>query len=94
MYLTTNLTLVLDGSYIGKRPFESDWSNRFGYQEGYFLLNSRVSYNWSRYRISLDINNLLNQSYSEYGILGGFPVERAFYPSPKANLLVELSVGF
>jgi len=94
MYLTTNLTVVLDGSYIGKRPFESDWSNRFGYQEGYFLLNSRVSYNWSRYRVSLDINNLLNQKYSEYGILGGFPVERAFYPSPKANFLVGLSVGF
>ena len=94
LYLTTNLTAAVDGIYIGTRRFESDWSNTFGYQKDHFLLNSRISYNWQRYRVYLDINNLLNQEYSEYGILGGFPVERAFYPSTKANLLLGVSVSF
>lgn len=94
MYLTTNFTVGLEGSYIGKRPFESDWVNSYGNHEDYFLLNSRITYTWQRYRAFLDVNNLLNQEYSEYGILGGFPVERAFYPSPKANLLLGLSVDF
>jgi outer membrane receptor protein involved in Fe transport len=42
----------------------------------------------------LDINNLTNREYSEFGVLGGFPVEKAFYPSPKRNFLVGLSIDF
>jgi iron complex outermembrane receptor protein len=94
LYVTTNLTIAADGIYSGRRPFESDWSNSFGNQSDHFLLNSRISYNWQRYRVYLDINNLLNQEYSDYGILGGFPVERAFYPSPKANFLLGFSLSF
>jgi iron complex outermembrane receptor protein len=94
LFLTADFTLALDGSYVGKKPFESDWSNSFGLQEDYFLLNSRVAYTWQRYRVYVDMNNLLNQEYSEYGVLGGFPSERAFYPSPKAHFLVGLSASF
>jgi iron complex outermembrane receptor protein len=94
LYLTTNLTAAVDGIYIGKRRFESDWSNSFGYLQDHLLLNSRISYNWQQYRLFFDINNLLNQEYSEYGILGGFPVERAFYPSSKANFLIGFELRF
>lgn len=94
LYLTNRLTVVLEGSYVGKRPFESDWSGRFGYQENHFHLNSRVSYNWRRSKVYCDINNLLNQEYSEYGVLASFSTERAFYPSPKANFIFGFSVDF
>jgi hypothetical protein len=32
----------------------------------------------------------MNHEYSEYGVLGGFPVERAFYPSPTFNARVGI----
>ena len=94
LYVTPKLTTIVNGSYIGTRPFESDWANSFGQQDSYFLLNARLSYQWLRFRTFLDINNLLNQEYSEYGILGGFPVERGFYPSPKANFLAGIAFDF
>ncbi len=94
IYLDPRLTLSLEGSYIGTRPFESDWPNRFGDQEDYFLLNSRLAYTLHPLRFNLDLNNLLNREYSEFGVLGGFPVERAFYPSPKFNVHVGIRFVF
>ncbi len=75
----------VNGTYVGQRHFISDWSNVFGKQEGYFLLNARLSHQLERFHLFLDLNNLLNREYSEYGVLGGFPVERGFYPSPQVN---------
>jgi len=37
---------------------------------------------------------LTDAEYSEYGVLGGFPVEEALYPSPEFNFLVGLAVDF
>lgn len=87
-------TIVLNGVYIGKRPFVSDFANNFGEQSDYIIINSKLKYKWESLTAFLDINNLADKEYSEYGVLGGFPVERAFYPSPKRNFLAGLSVNF
>ena len=42
----------------------------------------------------LDINNVTDKKYSEYGVLGGFPLEEAFYPSPERNVLFGVSAEF
>ena len=86
--LTPKLTAGLSGTYVGKKYFQSDWGNVFGKQDGYFLLNARLRYPLSRATLFLDLNNILNREYSEYGVLGGFPAERAFYPSSKFNARV------
>ena len=87
---TPRLTASINGTYVGSRYFHSDWSNRFGKHDGYLLLNSRISYRRDRFTLFADFNNILNQEYSEYGVMGGFPVERAFYPSPKFNARVGI----
>jgi len=86
--LTPKFTVGLSGIYVGKKYFQSDWRNVFGEQDAYFLLNARLSYPLRRAILFLDLNNILNQEYSEYGVLGGFPAERAFYPSSKFNARV------
>jgi iron complex outermembrane receptor protein len=86
------LTLILNGVYIGERPFISDFSNEFSYQKSYLILNSRIMYQWKNLSAFLDINNLTDRRYSEYGVIGGYPVEKAFYPSPRINFLAGLSV--
>ena len=32
-------------------------------------------------------NNIFNEEYAQFGSIGGFPLERAYYPSPEFNLL-------
>jgi iron complex outermembrane receptor protein len=85
-------TVTLNGSYIGERPFVSDFANTFGEQESYVLLNSRIQYQWKSLKAFVNINNITDEEYSEYGVLGGFPVEKAFYPTPKINFLAGLSL--
>jgi outer membrane receptor protein involved in Fe transport len=87
-------SISLIGAYIGERPFISDFSNTFGKQEDYIVINGKVKYQWKFLTAFLDINNITDEEYAEYGVLGGFPLERAFYPSPKRNFLAGLSVEF
>jgi iron complex outermembrane receptor protein len=83
---------VLNGVYVGKRPFVSDFGNDFSDQKSYVVLNAKFAYRWKALRAFVNINNLTDQKYSEYGVIGGYPLERAYYPSPKRNFLVGLSV--
>jgi len=93
--LRRGFTIALNGVYVGERPFISDFSNAFSNQKGYIVLNSKIMYQWKSLRAFLDINNITNNEYSEYGVIAQFPiVEKAFYPSPKRNFLVGLSVEF
>ncbi len=89
-----NITLALTGVYVGERPFVSDFNNDLSDQKGYFLLNTKFTYKWKSLKAYVDINNLTNKEYSEYGVEGGFPLEKAYYPSPKRNILVGMSLEF
>lgn len=90
--LGKGFTFILNGAYIGERPFISDFSNDFSNQKSYLVLNSKIIYQWKSLKAFLDINNLTNREYSEYGVIGGSPIEKAFYPSPKRNFFAGLSV--
>ena len=84
----------LEGIFIGERFFESDYENTFGMVESYFLLNTRVKRTQGRVTVFMDVNNLLDQEYAEYGVRGGFPVQRAFLPSPGINASAGMSFTF
>ena len=94
-----NMTLAVTGVYVGERPFVSDFNNDFSDQKGYFLLNTKLTYKWKSLTAFVDISNLLNKEYSEYGVASykGFPGvidEKAYYPSPKRNILAGMSIEF
>jgi iron complex outermembrane receptor protein len=86
--------LGLNGTYVGQRYFESDFSNNFVKQKDYTVVNARLDYTRKNYTVFLIGNNIFNESYSEYGVLGGFPMEPAYYPSPKFNFLAGVSIRF
>ncbi len=87
-------TVILNGTFIGKRPFVSDFTNDFSDQKSYVLLNVKYKYHWKAFTAFVDINNITNKAYSEFGVIGGIPQEKAFYPSPRRNFLAGLSVEF
>lgn len=93
-YFNPRFDLTLEGIFKGQRYFESDWSNDFPLQEDYFLLNSRIRYRLGDCILNLDLRNLLNQKYSQFGVLGGYPTQRAYYPSPRFNLMAGLTFNF
>jgi iron complex outermembrane receptor protein len=90
--LGRGFTIVLNGIYVGERPFVSDFSSTFGDQKNYMVFNGKIIYQWKSLKAFLDINNITDKKYSEYGVIGGFPVEKSFYPSPERNFLVGLSM--
>lgn len=88
------LTLSVNGVYVGARPFISDFSNDFEKQKGFFILNSKLKYQLNKILVFIDLNNIANKEYSEYGVIGGFPLEKSYYPSPKRNFLAGISLEF
>ncbi len=93
-YPVEGLMIAINGVYVGERPFISDFTNSFDEQEDYTVINGKVEYKKQNVTIFLDVNNLTDEEYSEYGVIAVFPTEKAFYPSPKRNFLAGLSVEF
>jgi iron complex outermembrane receptor protein len=92
--LNQQLSLSLDALFVGKRPFEGDFASQFGDHDGYALVDVNVAYRQGRARLFVDLKNLFDEHYSEYGALGGFPTERAYYPSPGRHALAGLEIEF
>ncbi len=82
--------LNLDGSYIGERPFISDFANVYDYQDSYFVLAAKLAYLFEKGSAYLTINNLLNEEYSQYGGIN-FLGEPGIQPAPKINFLVGVT---
>lgn len=94
LLLVENLTIALNANYVGKRPFDGDLENNFDDQDDYLVLNAKLKYQWKNYTPFINLNNITNEKYSEYGVLGGFPSQEAFYPSPRFNFMVGISGEF
>lgn len=86
--------LGLNGTYVGQRYFESDFSNSFDKQDDYTVFNTRLDYTCKKFSAFLTVNNIFNEEYSQYGVLGGYPLQQAYYPSPKTNFLVGISIRY
>ncbi len=86
------LSIIVSGQYIGDQPFISDWQQNFNDHKSYFVANAKLKYRWRKVTAFIDINNLFNEDYAEYGVLGGYPLERAHFPSPRTNFLLGIMV--
>jgi len=93
--LGKGFSLAVDGIYVGERPFISDFSNDFEDQEDYLIVNTKLKYQWKQVTAFLNINNITDEEYSEYGGISTFPIaEPGFFPSPKINFLAGISAVF
>jgi iron complex outermembrane receptor protein len=90
---TKAFSLGLNGVYVGSRPFSGDLSNQVSDQDSYYVINAKLQYRWHDLKAYLDLNNITDVKYSEYGVLSTSPaVEKAFYPSPEMNFLLGLAM--
>ncbi len=86
--------LALNGIYVGSRFLESDFENKFHKQEDYVVVNAKLKYTWKKMTAFLDVNNLFDKEYAGYGVVGTFPEEPAFFPSPDINFLIGVRYDY
>jgi iron complex outermembrane receptor protein len=91
--LGKGFSLNIDAVYVGERPFISDFSNAFEDQEDYLIVNTKLKYQWKKITTFLNINNITDEEYAEYGVLSS-TLEPAFYPSPKINFLAGVTIDY
>lgn len=86
-------SIAINGIYMGKRPFISDFPNAFSDQKDYLVINTKFWYRWKNLTGFLNVNNITDESYSEFGGIDSTP-EKGFYPSPKINFILGVTVDF
>ncbi len=82
-----NVQFNMDGSYIGERPFISDFANAVDDQESYFYLTAKLAYIFEKGSAYVTVKNLLDEEYSEFGGLN-FLGAPGVQPSPGINFLI------
>jgi iron complex outermembrane receptor protein len=80
-------------NYAGSSYLISDQANRFEKLEDYYTIDVRVSYTRKKIRAFVGVNNLTDQEYSEYGVIGGTAPSPFFYPAPERNWLAGIEVA-
>jgi iron complex outermembrane receptor protein len=63
---------------------DNDVQNSFDKAESYTVVNAKLSYTYKNITTYVGVNNILNDKFSEYSIVG-FGGNRNFYPAPERN---------
>lgn len=92
--LIPNLVFSADYHYAGDSDLISDQANLFEKLDGYYTLDLRVSYAWKWLNGFVGVNNLTDQKYSEYGVLGGFTPTPYYYPAPERNWVAGIDLRY
>ena len=90
-YPVEGLTVSLFGNYVGSQFMQSDEPNEAKKVADYFVLNSRVAYQWKQLTGYVNFNNLTNRKYSTSGILVNEPFR---VPAPTFNVFAGLSFRY
>jgi iron complex outermembrane recepter protein len=90
-YPVEGLTVSLFGNYVGSQFMQSDEPNQAKKVNDYFVLNSRVAYQWKQWTGYVNLNNLTNRKYSTSGILVNEPFR---VPAPTFNVFAGLSFRY
>jgi iron complex outermembrane receptor protein len=92
--IVSGLVFSADYSFVGSSFLISDQANLFDKLSKYYTVNARLAYQWKSLKAFIGVNNLTNQEYSEFAVLGGFPTSRNFFPAPERNWVAGVEVLF
>jgi len=89
-----NLVFSADYFYVAESFLISDQANRFEKLESYYTINLRLSYAWKWLNLFAGVNNVTEQKYSEYGLIGGFTPTPYYYPAPERNWIGGIEIRY
>jgi iron complex outermembrane receptor protein len=88
------LSIHLDNIYVGKQYLINDLMNQANKLDSYFLTNLKIEFKYNNMSIFAGINNLFDESYSEYASTNAAGTTRLYYPSPGRNFIAGCSLKF
>jgi iron complex outermembrane receptor protein len=86
------LIFSADYNYVGSSYAISDQANDFEKLDDYDTINLRISYERDSLKAFAGVNNVTDEQYSEYAVIGG--AGRNFYPAPERNWIAGLEMVF
>ncbi|MBN1377875.1 MAG: TonB-dependent receptor [Gammaproteobacteria bacterium] len=94
--------LHTEANYIDDRYFQGDFNNELEQLAGYTVANLQLAYRRGPWSMSLRINNMLNEKYSDSGVVYTaydpvtfVPTDMpSFFPAPERNALLRISYAF
>ena len=89
-----NCHFLLLTNYVGKRYMISDQQNQVEKMDYFITVDSKMLYKVKEIELSLAINNIFNETYSEYGVTNAAGTAKNFYPAPERNFEVGLRYQF
>ena len=89
-----NCHFLLMANYVGRRYMISDQQNQVEKMDYFITVDSKMLYKVKEAEISLAINNIFNETYSEYGVTNAAGTTKNFYPAPERNFEVGLRYQF
>jgi iron complex outermembrane receptor protein len=87
-----SLLLAVNLNWVGEKYLDNDVENSFDKMESYTVVNARISYTWKNVTAYLGANNIFDERYSEYGIVGSSG-DKNFYPTPEGNFYGGLRIA-
>jgi iron complex outermembrane recepter protein len=90
-YPLDGLTLSLLGQYVSSQFMLRDEPNEAKKVADYFVLGSRIAYQWKQWTGYVNFNNMTNRKYSTSGILVNEPFR---VPAPGFNVFAGLSFRY
>ena len=85
-------------NYVGSSFLISDLANEFQKLESYYTIDLMLSYTWKWINCFVGVNNLTDQKYSQYGLVGqypsGTPEQPLLYPAMDRTWLAGIKVTF
>ncbi len=90
--LIPGLIFSANYNFVGSSFLISDQANQKDKLSKYYTVNARLSYEWKRVKAFVGVNNITNQEYSEYAVIGGGV--RNFYPAPERNWVAGVEAVF
>jgi iron complex outermembrane recepter protein len=90
-YPLKGATFSLFGNYVGEQFMVRDEPNQAKKLADFFVLNSRIAYQWRQWTSYVNFNNLTNRKYSTSGILVTEPFR---VPAPGFNVFAGLSFRY
>jgi outer membrane receptor protein involved in Fe transport len=90
-YPLEGATLSLFGTYVGEQFMVRDEPNQAKKVADYFVLNSRIAYQWRQWTGYVNFNNLTNRRYSTSGVLVNEPFR---VPAPGFNVFAGLAFRY
>ncbi len=90
--IVSGLAFSADYNYVGSSYAISDQENQFDKLEDYYTIDARLSYTWRFLEAFVGVNNLTDEEYSEYAVIGAAGLN--FHPAPERNWVGGLKITF